>query len=82
MPVQNLPPSNAALTDLDVLLTQYPERAIVLFLSYTTSNSKDIAPHLSSLLAIPTKAKVFPISIRYMPSDVTTQVLGGHLTFL
>jgi hypothetical protein len=81
LPIENSPPRRAALTDLKTLLEQHPDRAIAV-LEYTATNSEGIISCLSNLLTVPATAKVFPVSIRYTPSDVTTPDPGAYLAFL
>ena len=81
-PPQLTPPPNANLTDLQNLLLKHPQRAIVVFPECTTTNGRGILPFSPSLLTAPPRAKIFPISLRYTPADITTPVPGSYLTFL
>lgn len=75
------PPSNAKLVDLQTLLLRHPNRAIVVFPECTTTNGKGILQFSPSLLTTPPRVKIFPISLRYTPADITTPVPGTYLTF-
>ena len=81
-PPQLTPPANANLTDLQTLLLKHPQRAIVVFPECTTTNGRGILPFSPSLLTAPPKAKIFPISLRYTPADITTPVPGSYFTFI
>lgn len=76
------PPLGATLTDVRTLLAEHPDRVIVVFPECTTTNGKGIMPFSPSLLTAPSGAKIFPISLRYTPPDVTTPVPGAYLSFL
>jgi len=76
------PPSNARLVDLQALLKEYPNQPIVVFPEGTTTNGRGILPLSPSLLTAPRKTKIFPVSLRYTPADITTPVPGTYLTFL
>ncbi|KAB8291541.1 hypothetical protein EYC80_006342 [Monilinia laxa] len=69
------------MTDLSALLIRYPGRAIVVFPESTTTNGKGILPVSSSLLTAPSGTKIFPISLRYSPSDITTPIPGKYWPF-
>ena len=76
------PPPNAKLTDLETLIQQHPNRAIVVYPECTTTNGKAILPFSSSILTAPSTAKIFPISLRYTAADITTPVPNTYTTFL
>ncbi|KIN01705.1 hypothetical protein OIDMADRAFT_121988 [Oidiodendron maius Zn] len=76
------PPKDAKLTNLRTLLAQNPQRIIVVFPECTTTNGKGILPFSPSLTTSPSKTRIFPISLRYSPADITTPVPGGYITFL
>lgn len=48
----------------------------------TTTNGRGILPFSGSLLTAPPTSKIFPISLRYTPADITTPVPGTYLSFL
>lgn len=75
------PPRGAKMTDLAALLKRYPGRAIVVFPECTTTNGKGILPVSPSLLTAPSGTKIFPISLRYSPSDITTPIPGKYWSF-
>ena len=75
-------PTDAKLTDLDVLIKEYPHQAIVVFPECTTTNGRGILPFSTSLLSTPLTAKIFPISLRYTTGDITTPVPGLYISFL
>ena len=76
------PPKNATLTDLKTLVAQNPQRIIVVFPECTTTNGKGIMPFSPSLATSPPSTRIFPISLRYSPADITTPVPGEYATFL
>ncbi|CAG8983160.1 hypothetical protein HYALB_00010308 [Hymenoscyphus albidus] len=75
------PPNGAKMTDLHTLVAEHPTRVIVVFPECTTTNGGGIMPFSPSLLSTPTKTKIFPISLRYTPPDVTTPVPGQYWSF-
>ena len=76
------PPANAKLTDLETLIRQHPNQAIVVYPECTTTNGRGILPFSTSLLTAPPKAKIFPVSLRYTAADITTPVPGSYASFL
>ena len=76
------PPPGAKLTTLRALVEQNPHRAIAVFPEMSTTNGKGILPFSPSLLSAPADAKIFPVSMRYTPPDITTPVPGAYATFL
>lgn len=76
------PPKDAKLTDLKTLVAQNPQRIIVVFPECTTTNGKGILPFSPSLTTSPSETRIFPISLRYTPADITTPVPGEYFTFL
>ncbi|KAM7218292.1 hypothetical protein V8F06_006355 [Rhypophila decipiens] len=70
-------PSPRRLTDLATLVSENPNRVIVVFPECATTNGKGIMPLSPSLLTTPADAAIFPVSLRYTPPDVTTPVPGG-----
>lgn len=81
-PPQYTPPPHANLIDLRTLLREHRNRPVVVFPECTTTNGRGILPFSPSLLTAPPRAKIFPISLRYTPGDITTPVPGTYLTFL
>jgi 1-acyl-sn-glycerol-3-phosphate acyltransferase len=76
------PPKDAKLTDLKTLVARNPQRVIVIFPECTTTNGKGILPFSPSLTTSPPETRIFPISLRYSPADITTPVPGEYFTFL
>ncbi|TVY84095.1 putative lysophosphatidic acid:oleoyl-CoA acyltransferase [Lachnellula suecica] len=76
------PPKGAKMTDLKTLLADHPTRVVVVFPECTTTNGKGILPFSPSLLTTPSGTKIFPISLRYSPPDITTPVPGQYWAFL
>ena len=76
------PPMNDKLVDLQVLLHSNPNRVIAVFPECTTTNGRGILPFSGSLLTAPVHAKIFPLSLRYTPSDISTPIPNTYLTFL
>lgn len=81
-PPQTEPPANAKLVRITDLLQQFPDRVIAVFPECGTSNGKAILPFSPSLMDTPSNAPIFPVSIRYTPSDVTTPIPGRWFVFL
>ncbi|KAM4064514.1 vacuolar protein sorting protein [Hirsutella rhossiliensis] len=81
-PVRTGPPPNAKLVDLEDLLREYPGRVIAVFPECGTTNGKAILPFSPGLAQCPPSVHIFPVSIRYTPSDVTTPVPGRWFRFL
>ena len=79
---QEHPPTSATLVDVRTLLRENPERIVVVFPECTTTNGRGVLPLSPSLLTAPPGAKIFPISLRYSPGDITTPVPGSYWTFL
>ena len=76
------PPNGAKMTDLRALLAQHPNRVLVVFPECTTTNGRGILPFSPSLLTSPPGTKIFPISLRYTPPDITTPVPGQYWAFV
>ncbi|KAI5865388.1 hypothetical protein GGS23DRAFT_424829 [Durotheca rogersii] len=76
------PPPPAKLTTLRALLEQNPHRIIAAFPEMTTTNGKGILPLSPSILGASTGTRIFAISIRYTPPDITTPVPGAYRSFL
>lgn len=76
------PPADADLTDLQTLLQRHPNQPVVVFPECTTTNGRGILQFGASLLTAPSKTKIFPISLRYFPADITTPIPYTYLTFL
>ncbi|KAL1977846.1 hypothetical protein VTN31DRAFT_705 [Thermomyces dupontii] len=77
------PSPNAHLVELSDLLARYPNRPIAVFPECTTTNGRGILPLSPSIVAdLPARTKVFPVSVRYTPADITTPVPASYFTFL
>ncbi|KAK2597424.1 Lysophosphatidic acid:oleoyl-CoA acyltransferase 1 [Conoideocrella luteorostrata] len=81
-PVRTAPPPDAKLVHLEDLLEEYPDRVIAVFPECGTSNGKAVLSFSPSILETPVDVPMFPVSIRYTPSDVTTPVPGRWFGFL
>ncbi|KAH6603249.1 vacuolar sorting [Trichoderma cornu-damae] len=81
-PVATGPPAGAKLVDLKDLVKEFPNRVIAVFPECGTTNGKAILPFSPSLLQAPADVHIFPVSIRYTPSEITTPVPGQWLRFL
>lgn len=86
-PIQLHPPQatagrNENITDVRALLAAHPGRIIVVFPECGTTNGKGVLPFSPSLLATPSSVKIFPVSLRYTPPDITTPVPGAWAAFL
>lgn len=81
-PVQLEPPNRQNLVTLRQLRERYPHRVIAVFPECSTTNGKGLLPFSTSLLGAPTDAKIFPISLRYTPQDITTPIPGTYYTFI
>lgn len=75
------PPKNAVLVELRTLLKLYPNRIIVVYPEGSTTNGRGILKLSASLITAPPKSKIFPISLRYTPADITTPIPGEYVTF-
>ena len=76
------PPKGAKLVGIDTLLREKPDRCVAVFPESTSTNGRGILPFNPSLLAAPRKTKIFPVSLRYTPADITTPVPGGYFSFI
>lgn len=79
---KEFPAKGARMTDLKTLVEEHPKRVIVVFPECTTTNGGGILPFSPSLLTTPPETKIFPLSLRYTPPDVTTPVPGQYWAFL
>jgi 1-acylglycerol-3-phosphate O-acyltransferase len=76
------PEPSTKLVDVAALVEKYPNRPIVIFPECTTTNGRGILPLSHALLGVPSKTKVFPVSLRYTPVDVVTPLPGSYISFL
>lgn len=70
------------MVDLRTLIEENPGRVVVVYPEVTTTNGRGILEFSPSLLSAPVGARIFPISLRYTPGDVTTPVPGSYWPFL
>lgn len=70
------------MVDVSTLVEQYPSRPIVLFPECTTTNGRGILTLSNSLLSVPPKTKIFPVSLRYTPMDIVTPLPGSYMSLL
>lgn len=82
LPPQERPHPNARLVDLQTMISENPNQAVVVFPECTTTNGRGILQLAPSLLTTPQKTKVFPVSLRYTAPDITTPIPGSFGTFL
>jgi 1-acyl-sn-glycerol-3-phosphate acyltransferase len=76
------PAPGARMVDISTLVEQYPNRPIVLFPECTTTNGRGILTLSNSLLGVPPKTKIFPVSLRYTPMDIVTPLPGSYMSLL
>lgn len=81
-PVRTAPPKANNLVPLADILRDFPGRVVAIFPECGTTNGKAILPFSPSLLGAPSDVQIFPVSLRYTPSDVTTPVPGQWVRFL
>ncbi|ETS76913.1 hypothetical protein PFICI_10787 [Pestalotiopsis fici W106-1] len=81
-PINLQPPTRKNLTTLRQLREDYPHRVIVVFPECSTTNGKGLLPLSTSLLGAPADAKIFPVSLRYTPQDITAPIPGTYMTFI
>lgn len=81
-PSTSCPP--AGLTDLGALTRGNPDRIIAVFPEGSTTNGRGVLPLTPGLAAVPADRRIFPVSLRYTPPDITTPVPGwdGCVGFL
>lgn len=79
----SLRPSPAAnLISLSGLLAQNPNRTVLVFPEATPTNGRGILRFTPALSSAPRKTRIFPISLKYTPADITTPVPGAYRKFL
>jgi 1-acylglycerol-3-phosphate O-acyltransferase len=76
------PAEGATLVDLETYVKQNQNRVIAIFPECTPSNGRAVLPLSPCLLSAPPRTKVFPLNLRYTPSDITTPVPHSYITFL
>ncbi|PSN73847.1 hypothetical protein BS50DRAFT_595394 [Corynespora cassiicola Philippines] len=70
-------PSSKSLTTLKELQARNPNAIICVFPECTTTNGRGILPFSPALLTADPKTKIYPVSLRYTPGDITTPVPGN-----
>lgn len=80
-PVRLEAPNPRKLTTLRQLREDYPHRVITVFPECSTTNGKGLLPLSPSLLSSSADTKIFPLSLRYTPQDITTPIPGTYFTF-
>lgn len=83
-PPPSHPPTGPGLTDLAALIAANPDRVVAVFPEGGTTNGRGVLPLTPSLASVPADKRIFPVSMRYTPPDITTPVpgLGGLVGFL
>ncbi|PGH15204.1 hypothetical protein AJ79_02569 [Helicocarpus griseus UAMH5409] len=81
-PPEVKPPADARLVDIATLIKQNPKSPIVVFPECTTTNGKGILQMSPSLVTTSATTKIFPVSLRYSPADITSPVPDSYRTFL
>jgi 1-acylglycerol-3-phosphate O-acyltransferase len=81
-PPQTAPHAGAKLVSLSAILQKYPDSVIVVLPECTTSNGRGILSLAPSILTAPSRTKIYPVNLRYSPSDVTTPLPGAYISFL
>ena len=79
---QEHPPKGAKMVDLGTLIAEHPQRCVVVFPECTTTNGRGILPFSPSLLTTPPGTKIFPLSLRYAPPDITTPYPNAYWSFI
>ena len=84
VPPRGPPVGAGGLTDLATLLASNPSRVVAVFPEGSTTNGRGVLPLTPSLAAVPADVRIFPVSMRYTPPDITTPVpgFGGAVGFL
>lgn len=81
-PPEIQPPLDVPLTDVATLLKKYPNRAIAVFPDCTTTNGKGVLRPSPSMVVAPPATRIFPVSLRYTPADITTPIPHSYIGFL
>ncbi|TGZ76679.1 hypothetical protein EX30DRAFT_344696 [Ascodesmis nigricans] len=75
------PPPGAKMTPLPTLIGQNPNRTVLLFPEATPTNGRGILRFTPALASAPKQTKIFPVSLKYTPADITTPVPGALVEF-
>jgi 1-acyl-sn-glycerol-3-phosphate acyltransferase len=83
-PMKSASPPPTGMTDLRALMEAEPDRVVAVFPEGGTTNGRGVLPLTPSLAAVPADRRIFPVSMRYTPPDITTPVpgLGGLVGFV
>ncbi|KAI5817180.1 hypothetical protein BZA77DRAFT_310985 [Pyronema omphalodes] len=76
------PAEPSDLISIPDLLKKKPNRTILLFPEATPTNGRGILRFTPALSTAPPKTKIFPISLKYSPADITTPVPNAYMKFL
>ncbi|POS84660.1 hypothetical protein EPUL_006790 [Erysiphe pulchra] len=79
---EEYPPKDAKMTDIKTVIASNQNRAVVVFPECTTSNGLGILPLCPSLLTLSEETKIFPVHLRYTPSNITTPIPWLYFSFL
>ena len=71
-----LNPSSEGSIELSRLMAENPSRTVVVFPEATTSNGRGILRPTPSLLSAGRATSIFPVSLKYTPSDIVTPIPG------
>lgn len=71
-----LNPSPEGSIELSRLMVANPSRTVVVFPEATTSNGRGILRPTPSLLSAGRSTSIFPVSLKYTPSDIVTPIPG------
>jgi hypothetical protein len=77
-----IPPKGAKMVPLSDIIKRNPDSVVVVLPECTTSNGMGILSLSPSILTASSKTKIYPVNLRYSPSDVTTPLPGSYLSFL
>ncbi|KAK2802071.1 hypothetical protein FQN51_004981 [Onygenales sp. PD_10] len=76
------PPPGARLVDVATLVKRNPNSPVVVFPECTTTNGKGILLTSPSVVTVSPVTRIFPVSLRYSPADITTPIPGSYKSFL
>lgn len=76
------PPAGSRLVDIATLIKRHPNSPIVVFPECTTTNGKGILQMSPSLVAVSAATRIFPVSLRYTPADITTPIPQSYRSFM
>ncbi|KKZ68133.1 hypothetical protein EMCG_06190 [[Emmonsia] crescens] len=76
------PPADSRLVDIATLIKRHPNSPVVVFPECTTTNGKGILQMSPSLVTVSAVTRIFPVSLRYTPADITTPIPKSYRSFL